>query len=83
MTGLTVRRIRIRAGLTQKELAERIGASVKSVSSWETGTHTPSRVYAEKLRDVRDSIENGQNKKEIALKPGETLIIRGIGHEKA
>ena len=75
MTKETVKQIRTKAGLTQKELANLIGASVKSVSSWETGTHAVSRVYVEKLRDVARMDDLGH--KEITLKPGETLTIKG------
>ena len=35
-------RLREAAGLTQRELADRAGASQKSVSSWEAGERVPS-----------------------------------------
>ena len=37
------------AGLTQTELAEKIGCTQKDVSRWENGKHNPSLEIAEKL----------------------------------
>ena len=41
VTGATVRGLRESRGLTQAELAERIGVSSKTVSKWETGKGLP------------------------------------------
>lgn len=40
--GEKIRQARIDAGVTQTELAERIGAYQKDVSRWENGERTPS-----------------------------------------
>jgi transcriptional regulator with XRE-family HTH domain len=40
--GLLIREARRRAGLTQRQLAERLGTSHGAVARWETGTVTPS-----------------------------------------
>lgn len=40
-----LKRARLDAGLTQKELAEKIGVSRQAVSSWECGDRTPSTEY--------------------------------------
>ena len=41
VTGAAVKQLREARGLTQAELAERIGVSSKTVSKWETGvSHT-------------------------------------------
>lgn len=37
------------AGLTQVELAEKIGCTQKDVSRWENGKHDPTLEIAEKL----------------------------------
>ena len=37
VTGKTIRELRERRGITQRELAERIHVSDKTVSKWETG----------------------------------------------
>ena len=37
-----IREKRRESGLTQKQLAERIGVTVKAVSRWETGASEPS-----------------------------------------
>ncbi len=36
-----IRRFRLKRGLTQRELAERLGVSAKTVSKWETGRGVP------------------------------------------
>ena len=41
VTGMTIRQLREKRNLTQAELGERIGASSKTVSKWETGKGLP------------------------------------------
>lgn len=41
-TGETIRRLRRAAGLSQEELAERLGVSRQSVSLWEQGNTQPT-----------------------------------------
>jgi DNA-binding transcriptional regulator YiaG len=48
-----IRAIRKEAGLSQKEMAERIGVSVNSISNWETGRSYPRRGSVEKLLGMR------------------------------
>jgi len=43
---------RIRYGLTQRQLAERMGTSVSAVSRVESGTHRPSIETLERLADA-------------------------------
>ncbi len=40
-TAETIRSLRVRAGITQRELAERIGVTDKAVSKWESGRGLP------------------------------------------
>lgn len=51
------RTIRLRAGLSQEKLAQRIGCSLKSVNAWELGHVTPSDLlgmrYLEELNALR------------------------------
>ncbi|MEZ6195177.1 MAG: helix-turn-helix transcriptional regulator [Planctomycetota bacterium] len=42
IVGESIRRFRTEAGLTQKTLAERVGITVKTLSSIETGKRSPS-----------------------------------------
>jgi DNA-binding transcriptional regulator YiaG len=41
LTAAQIRELRLKIGLSQKELAERIGVSVNSISNWETGRTAP------------------------------------------
>jgi DNA-binding transcriptional regulator YiaG len=43
---------RIAAGLTQKELAEQLGAGLGTVRYWEQGKVKPSHYYQERLVDL-------------------------------
>lgn len=42
-TGSWVREVRLKSGLTRKELAEVVGVHEKTVQSWEDGKSTPRR----------------------------------------
>lgn len=41
--------------ITQKELADRVGVSLQTINSIETGTQTPSKVTVAKIRLVIDA----------------------------
>ena len=45
----TLARIRMERGLTQCQLASRIGCCQKDISRWESGVHTPSTASLLKL----------------------------------
>lgn len=49
LTGASVRNLREERGLTQKELAERVGVTDKAVSKWETGRGLPDVTLLEPL----------------------------------
>ncbi len=48
-----VRDIRERAGLTQKQMAEKLGVSANTISNWETGRTEPRRSSVQKLLAMR------------------------------
>lgn len=50
------KQIRIRAGLSQPEVAQVIGASVTTVSCWELGTRRPTGTPALKWVDLLDQL---------------------------
>jgi transcriptional regulator with XRE-family HTH domain len=52
MTGAEVRQLREAFGLTQQQLAARLGCSVSTVSRWESGQVTVSAAYARHLREM-------------------------------
>ena len=51
-TGALIRRFRTELGLTQKQLAERVGVSDKAVSKWECGSGCPDVSLLTSLADV-------------------------------
>lgn len=51
-TAAEIRRRRELAGLKQSELADRIGASRRTVAAWEGGENTPSGRWIPKLEEV-------------------------------
>jgi DNA-binding transcriptional regulator YiaG len=52
MTPKEVVKLRERLGYTQRQLAERIGATQVTVSRWETGAHPPRGANLKALRDL-------------------------------
>lgn len=51
MTGDEIREARERAGLTQEQLAQRLGVTLRTVGNWERGATVPRNRLA-RLRDV-------------------------------
>ena len=49
ITGTTIKKLREEKGITQAELAEKIGVSSKSVSKWETAKGLPDITLIELL----------------------------------
>lgn len=45
----TIRQLREAKGLSQKELAERLGTSQVTLSGWETGRHVPNGTHLQQL----------------------------------
>lgn len=52
---MQLRKLREAAGLTQRELGNRIGVSGQAVSQWETGVKRPSVENLTKLADVLET----------------------------
>lgn len=50
----TIRVARTRKGLTQRELADRVGVSQEQIHRWETGRLTPRLEAATKIADALD-----------------------------
>ena len=51
-TGERIKAARKRAGLTQKEIADRLGISSSSIAQWETGTRKPKAETLQRLADA-------------------------------
>lgn len=52
VTGDEIRDMRLRLGLTQQQLAERVGTVVATIHRWETGKANPSPLAQRALRDL-------------------------------
>ena len=52
-----VKRLRERLGLSQPELAQRLGVSTASVHRWETGKKGPIKPYLEKIEALERRAE--------------------------
>lgn len=63
-TGDDIRTARQRAGLTQAELAQQIGVSMRTVGNWERGDTPPNR-YAARINAVLDGLINSAERPSI------------------
>lgn len=54
MTGTDIETFRTALGLSQTELAKRIGVTPQAVCQWESGKRTPSRLALIILNGLRD-----------------------------
>lgn len=50
-----IRKLRLKKGMDQRELAERLNVTVAAISKWELGIGTPRLPLAYKLATVLDS----------------------------
>lgn len=77
---------RTRAGLTQKELAERIGVTNKAVSRWETGRGFPDVSMLKPLSDVLHvsvtEIIDGERAEGNALEASDKMIVESFSQRK-
>lgn len=59
MKGMELKTERLRRGLTQEQLAEKLGVSTTSVMNWETERHSPSPMAASLLEKFFDQKLSG------------------------
>ena len=71
VTGVTIRQLREERGLTQAELAERIGVSSKTVSKWETAKGLPDI-------SLLQSLAKALGISVIELMNGEKIVNRNV-----
>jgi DNA-binding transcriptional regulator YiaG len=57
---IDVKTIRFKLGFTQEDLARRLGLALSTVSKWEQGVTSPSRLAREKLEKL---LRKGELKK--------------------
>jgi DNA-binding transcriptional regulator YiaG len=70
-----IRELRRRLDLTQTEFAIKLGVSISSVQVWEYGTHKPSRMADQRLRELQAEVEST----DADLPRREGLTGRGAG----
>ena len=82
--GKVVRAARRQAGLTQRELAERVGTTQSAVARWETGVESPRLDTLSSLLRAcgiegdltfrrHDDVDRAQIREHLALSPAERL----------
>jgi len=52
-----IRALRIRAGITQKQLGEIVGVSTGTIYNWEIGKTIPDVIKMEKIRNVSECVD--------------------------
>jgi DNA-binding transcriptional regulator YiaG len=57
-----IRRIRQSLKLTQKQLADRIGAQRHTVARWETAVNEPKGAYLKALKELADKLKGKKQK---------------------
>jgi transcriptional regulator with XRE-family HTH domain len=79
----TIKELREKMGLTQKEFAERFGTAMTTVSGWETGNRTPRLEVLEKLAEFFGVTvnyllgdENGMSELESGFPEGVRMLRR-------
>jgi len=63
MTPKRIIKIREALGLTQQQLADRLGAQQPTVARWETGANEPKGAYAMLLRQLSETVKRRRLKK--------------------
>ena len=52
MNGQELKELRLKAGMTQEELAKKLGTFKQKISNWENGIHKISRLYELAIRKI-------------------------------
>jgi DNA-binding transcriptional regulator YiaG len=60
MSGIDVKKLRERLGLTQADLAHQVGVAVTTLCRWENGHTEPSRLAIEKLKEIAKGYKGGR-----------------------
>ncbi len=61
MTGKEIRELREELGLTQPELADRLGVHQVTISRWETDNKHPSNLAKRQLAKLKEEVQNNGN----------------------
>ena len=64
-----LRKLREKAGLSQTELAAKLGVDARTINRWEDGKHRPHRVYLKMLNRILGQLTNKK------IKKGEKIVI--------
>lgn len=82
-TGFTpdeIRRLRGKLGVTQREMAERMGVSPASITNWERGETQPGRQSRRALQGLQEEIREGQMETDRetgeGMSPGDIRALR-------
>jgi transcriptional regulator with XRE-family HTH domain len=68
MTKDQIKELRLNLGLTQKGMSEALGCAVSSIEHYEQGVRKPSKVFMEKLEDLKRIQKRIGHKKKVEIK---------------
>lgn len=71
MTGTEIKALRQKLGITQQELAEKIGTAKARISTWENGHYTPSKSFVILMTQLAEpvNLQAIQDKPDTATHP--------------
>ena len=64
---MNIKETRRRLGITQNDLASRLGVSVRTVQNWESGGSIPSTTMAKLEAMVADDVHGGEDSSNLSL----------------
>ena len=63
--GETIKVVRVELGLSQSEMAEKLGVNSQSISRWETGLHFPKKKIADRILKFAETADISEGSKKI------------------
>lgn len=64
---MTIKELRESQGLTQKELAGRLGRPVGTIRNWEQGRSMPSAMFALQIADIFDVVPSIDRERNVMI----------------
>lgn len=65
MKAKEIKELRKKLNLSQENFAHSLGVSRNTIRRWENGSHVPSLLEEQRLKEIRDELENGRTSKAL------------------